>query len=151
MRNTFRFFIFSLSLMLSHTAQASKVRIGLGLGAPSGLAVLVPLSESYALQSTIGLTTFKSGYYLDADFVRTFPNAIGAFTGVLGLGVILTSLGRVNGIFDANPGIRIPLGVYYTVDTMPVDFFITLAPTAFLGGGSFDIDFMGNLGVRILI
>ena len=150
MKNILRYSIFSFLLFLIPDANASQnLRIGLGVGSPSGIALYIPLSNPYALQSTIGFsnTNFGDNLYLDVDMVRNYPN--GSLTGIFGAGVLLysfRSFGTNVGV--STLGIRIPLGFFYTFNGLPLDLFLTVAPTFYLNNG---LGISGTLGVRFVI
>ena len=152
MRNILRYSIFSFLLLLSPNAKAGQnVRIGLGVGTPSGLALYIPLSDPYALQSTIGFSnsSFGDNLYLDADMVRNYPN--GSLTGIFGVGVLLSSFRSFgNNVGLSTLGIRVPLGFFYTFNGLPLDLFLTVAPTFYLNNGV-SLGILGTLGVRFVL
>jgi len=150
MRNILRYSIFSFLLFSIPDAKAAQnLRIGLGVGSPSGLALYIPLSDPYALQSTIGLSNYGDNLYLDADMVRNYPN--GSLTGIFGVGVLLASFRNFgNNISLSTLGIRVPLGFFYTFNGLPLDLFLTVAPTFFLNNGV-SLGILGSLGIRFVI
>ena len=142
--------ILSASVMLSATER--KIGAGFILGSPSGITGKLFLDKGNAVDIGLGVAS-GDGFYLYGDYLRHFSGVFPAE--------------NLNLYFGIGPGyhryekknrwdedevenrleVRLPIGLEYMVDKVPLGVFIELAP-AMRVAPDFDFEVRGGIGLR---
>lgn len=148
--------ILSLTLIavltpIAHGETAPENRFGLGViaGEPTGPCFKLWTSQRTAIDGAVAWSFAKNaGIHLHADYLFHVYDLIDVETGQLllyyGIG------GRIrfaDGDRDDNIGVRIPVGLAYLVENVPLDVFFEIVPILDLAPDT-DLDFNAALGVR---
>ncbi|HNW60898.1 MAG TPA: hypothetical protein PKI62_14555 [bacterium] len=122
--------------------------VGLIVGAPTGLSIKSWLGPHRAIDAAAAWTTsgHDNSLYLHADMLIQRPNALHLDTAWLdwhyGLGVAMSFKD------ETETRLRIPIGLDYSLTSIPLEFFGEIVPAVLLTPDSgFDID--GGIGVRL--
>lgn len=127
---------------------AGHIGLGLMVGEPSGLNVKYWLNNTLALDAAAG-GSFRddANFYVHGDLlVHKFdliPVPQGQMPVYIGGGVFA----RFRDKRDNQVGIRVPVGVSYMFEQVPVDIFMEVAPGMDLAPSA-RADFTGGAGVR---
>lgn len=116
-----------IAFFISHTAKAQVEGFGLGLifGDPTGLSMKYFVDEKNAIDGAVAWSFWGEFFYVHADYLWHF-DVIDVSSGSLPFYVgVGPKLGFSN---DFRMGARIPLGITYLFDTVPIDLFIEIAP-----------------------
>jgi hypothetical protein len=120
--------------------------IGVLLGEPTGLSAKVRLGETSAIDAAAAWSFLDEGsFYFHADYLFHFPDVFTVDPGELPLYV--GAGGKIALREDPFVGVRIPVGVAYEFETVPLDVFFEVAP----GVGLFpetSVDVGGGIGIR---
>ncbi|MEA1896751.1 MAG: hypothetical protein U9N53_03695 [Bacteroidota bacterium] len=140
--------IATIALLLSPVVNAQDSGFGAGVmfGTQTGLSLKMWTGETTAVAAGMSWSVLDQGYFnIHADMLIHRFNLIPVNEGKLplyfGLGL---KLGFGN---DVHIGIRVPIGLNYMFDDVPIDIFVEVAPGLQLTPATaFDID--GGLGAR---
>ena len=148
MRKTFFYFIL-LAVLLSGTgaaAQDSGVGIGLVLGDPTGVSGKMWIAGNSAVDAAAAWSFGQtSAIHFHIDYLYHLLSLLKVPKGKLpfyfGVG------GRVKLETDIRIGVRVPVGIAYIFETVPLDIFLEIAPIVDLYPGT---AFTANacLGIR---
>ena len=143
--------VFLLLLLAAPSAlPAGNSGFGLGviLGAPTGLSCKGWIGAHQAIDGAASWTTSRGdkSLYLHGDLLRQNHNALHLDPVWLdwhyGVGL------AINFKEDTEMGLRIPVGLDYSLTTIPMELFVEIVPVLLLTpDSSFDID--GGIGLRI--
>ncbi len=148
--------IFSLTLLVVFVSvaqgePAKEGQFGLGViaGEPTGPCFKLWTSQRTAIDGAVAWSFANTaGIHLHADYLFHVYDLIDVETGRLpfyyGIG------GRIrfaDGDRDDNIGVRIPVGLAYLVENVPLDVFFEIVPILDLAPDT-DLDFNAALGVR---
>ena len=140
--------ITTIALLLSPVVKSQDSGFGAGVifGTQTGLSLKLWTGETTAIAAGMSWSFVDQGYFnIHADMLIHRFNLIPVNEGELpiyfGLGL---KLGFGN---DVKIGIRVPIGLDYMFDTVPIDIFVEIAPGLQLTPATaFDLD--GGLGAR---
>ncbi len=145
------FALLIVSMPAAHSETAQEGRFGLGViaGEPTGPCFKLWTSQRTAIDGAVAWSFAKNtGMHLHADYLVHVYDLIDVETGRLplyyGIG------GRIRfgeGDRDDNIGVRIPVGLVYLVENIPLDVFFEIVPILDLAPDT-DLDFNAALGVR---
>ena len=134
------------AIIFTGTAVADEnFGIGAVLGEPTGITGKLYLTEHSAVDATLSWSFIKDKLSVHADYLQHFNQIFGAdidpIVGYAGLGGMIE--------LKENPeiGVRIPLGISYTLSEVPLEFFFELAPIVLLAPETSG-DLAGGLGAR---
>lgn len=122
--------------------------LGFIIGAPTGLSVKQWIAPRQAFDAAAAWSTSgdEESLYLHGDYLFQQPHALAIDTAWLdwhyGAGISMK--------FDrrTNVGLRLPIGIDYSLISLPLEFFAEIVPVVLLTPDTgFDID--GGIGVRI--
>lgn len=145
-----------LSAGAALSAQTSGFGAGLVLGEPTGLAAKLWLSKEDALDFTAAWSFYRNAgdgkdndgaLYFHADYLRHFTGVVdvdvkrGELLPYAGLG------GKAALGGDFYLGVRVPLGLVYAFEKVPLDAFLEIAP-AFILVPETGFDVGGGIGLR---
>lgn len=125
--------------------------LGLILGAPTGASVKYWTNRRGAVDGALGFP-FDSDVKLDlhSDYLWHFPlqaNVPGQLPVYVGVGGRLRSIDKPQYSQKVDFGVRLPVGIEFSPNKLPLDFFAELAPViVFTPEGRLDLD--GGVGVR---
>jgi hypothetical protein len=144
-------FIFVLS-WLNANSQVKGFGVGVIVGEPTGLCAKGWLSSSTAIDGAIAWSfTDKSSLHLHADYLWHTSSLVSSTTGTLplyvGIGGRVKFVQNDNNSSDTRIGVRIPVGLSYQFNTIPVDIFVELVPILDLSPKT-ELNGNGGLGVR---
>ncbi len=133
----------------SETAQEGQFGLGVIAGEPTGPCFKLWTSQRTAIDGAAAWSFAKNaGMHLHADYLFHNFDLIDVDKGRLplyyGIGGRIR-FGEGNG--DDNIGIRIPVGLAYLVENVPLDVFFEIVPILDLAPDT-DLDFTAALGVR---
>ncbi len=132
----------------AEAAGQSGFGLGFILGAPTGISAKQWLGHSQACAAAAAWSTSgdEESFYLHGDYLFQRPNGIAINATFLdwhygvGLSMQFSKNTRV--------GLRLPIGLDYSLSSMPIEFFAEVVPVVLLTPDTgFDID--GGIGVRI--
>ncbi len=145
------FTLIAVLTSVAHGETAQKGRFGLGViaGEPTGPCFKLWTSQRTAIDGAVAWSFAKNArIHLHADYLVHVFDLIDVETGRLplyyGIG------GRIrfaDGDRDDNIGVRIPVGLAYLVENVPLDIFFEIVPILDLTPDT-DLDFNAALGVR---
>ncbi len=146
MVHVFRIVFFSIAIMaVSASAQRSGLGLGVMAGDPSGIAGKYWLSSSNSINGVLGWSVRGDNIYVHADYAFHKFDLIRVPEGSLplyfGIG------GRMRAGNDVRLGVRVPVGLVYLFEGIPLDAFFELAPIVDVLPGT-DFDLAGGIGVR---
>ena len=122
--------LMSAVFLLNLNAGEQKFGIGVIAGEPTGITAKLYLSENDAVDAAASWSFVNDMIYLRADYIRHFPGTIDKefrdFVLYAGVGGLL----KLDN--DAAFGARIPIGVNYFSDSVPVELFIEIGPALLL-------------------
>jgi len=142
-----KIFLIATALILSAMVLAQDKGIGLGIiiGEPTGLSAKLWTSEKIALDAGVAWSFTQNGYIRVHTDILWHKTVIDVETGKLplyygvGAKLLLSS--------ELGFGIRIPVGLSYQFESIPVDLFVELVPGFdLLPGSRLDLD--AALGAR---
>ena len=141
--------ILSASVMLS--AAERKVGAGFILGSPSGITGKLFLDEGNAVDIGLGVAS-GDGFYLYGDYLRHFSGVFPAENLILYFGIgpgyhRYEKERRGEKEVENRLEARLPIGLEYAVDKVPLGVFIELAP-AMRVAPDFDFEVRGGIGLR---
>ncbi len=130
-------------------AQDGQFGLGIIIGEPTGPCFKLWTSQRTAIDGAAAWSFAKNaGMHLHADYLLHISDLVEVESGRLplyyGIG------GRIRfaeGDGDDNIGIRIPVGLEYLFETMPLDIFFEIVPILDLAPDT-DLDFNAALGMR---
>lgn len=135
-------------IVLTATASAGSVGLGVMAGEPTGLSLKIWSSSRTALDAAAGWSVGSSDWiYVHGDYLwhkyDLDTNVRGSLPYYFGIG------GRVllNEGHDSRAGVRVPLGLDYLTQDGRWDFFLEVAPIIDLVPDT-DFDVSGGIGVR---
>lgn len=154
----FTVFIFAVLLFFfagfQAAAQDSGIGAGIILGEPTGLNAKMWISDKAAVDAALAWSFYRrdgdrtdsdGALYIHVNFLYHFFDIINISKGNL---VFYTGAGGKMALAnDFYLGIRIPLGLTYMFENIPLDIFFELSPSLVLVPGS-DFDIGGGLGAR---
>jgi hypothetical protein len=128
------------------TAQAETFGIGVILGEPTGVSAKLWIGDSMAVDLAAAWSFVKeSAFHLHADYLFHFRDLIEVSKGSLPL--YLGVGGRFRFEKNFKFGVRIPVGLEYLFEDVPLDVFAEVGPIVDLVPATgFDIG--GGIGVR---
>lgn len=152
MRKLILFFtLIAVLTPIAHGETAQEGQFGLGViaGEPTGPCFKLWTSQRTAIDGAAAWSFAKNaGIHLHADYLVHVSDLVEVESGRLllyyGIG------GRIrfaDGDRDDNIGVRIPVGVAYLVEEVPLDVFFEIVPILDLAPDT-DLDFNAALGVR---
>ncbi len=122
--------------LLSTTAHAGTAHgpFGLGLivGEPTGVSTIYNLDDSQSIDAGIGWSFTNSGkFHLHTDYLRHFHSIIDVDSGSVdmhyGLGARIKMEENNKKEDETYFGVRIPVGLDYNFENMPIDIFLEAA------------------------
>lgn len=133
----------------SETPKEGQFGLGVIAGEPTGPCFKLWTSQRTAIDGAVAWSFAKNArIHLHADYLFHVYDLIDVETGRLpfyyGIG------GRIrfaDGDRDDNIGVRIPVGLAYQVENVPLDVFFEIVPILDLAPDT-DLDFNAALGVR---
>ncbi|MFP4373848.1 MAG: hypothetical protein ACLFPO_05945 [Spirochaetaceae bacterium] len=127
-------------------AHAEVFGVGVLLGEPTGVSAKARLGPTAAVDAAAAWSFVDEGsFYFHADYLMHFNDVFTVDPGELPLYVGVG--GMVSLRDDPLLGLRIPVGLAYEFETVPLDVFFEVAP----GMGIFpetSLEFGGGLGIR---
>ena len=132
-------------------SQAGDLAAGLILGSPTGLSVKYWTGRTNALDAVLGFP-FDSDVKLNfhMNYLWQFPisaNVPGELPFYIGLGARLRSIDKPNQTQKVDFGVRIPIGLEFSPQNVPLNFFAELAPViVFTPSGAVNVD--AGIGIR---
>lgn len=126
-------------------ADGNILGAGIILGEPTGICVKLWLGKVMALDAAFAWSFKKDYFLIHADYLFHFldpfkiPKGHIAFYAGIGGKVILAD--------QLKAGVRVPLGITYIFEKIPLDIFLEIAPTLELIPET-DFSFDGAIGVR---
>lgn len=129
----------ALLLSLSLQAQDSGLGIGVMLGEPTGLSAKIWTTRQMALDAGLAWSFSGNGYLrIHSDLLwhrEVFEVDAGRLPVYYGIGAKLLLAS------DLGFGIRVPVGIAYYFDEVPVDIFLELVPGLdLIPGTALDLD-----------
>jgi hypothetical protein len=134
--------------MITFTASAQERKFGLGivLGEPTGVSAKLWLGQTSAMDGVVAWSFANNpSFTFHADYLFHFFEVFSVKEGRLPLYVGIG--GAISIAPEPDFGVRIPFGVSYLFDTVPLDVFLEAAPI-FLFFPATTFDFSGGIGVR---
>jgi hypothetical protein len=129
--------VFFLSFGMEALAQEQGFGVGLVVGEPTGLTGKMWLSREDALVGATAWsydTPYDKSYnknavhYLHVDYIRHLRGKLKVQSGKMplyfGAGVRMVSINNNDTIL----GVRVPLGIVYIPESLPIDFFLEVVP-----------------------
>ena len=133
----------------AHCADYGGFGVGIIIGAPTGLSVKGWVGPHQAFDGAASWTTSGNdeSLYLHADMLFQKPNALHLDPSIhldwhYGLGMAMRFKN------ETEMGLRIPIGVDYSLTEIPLEFFAEIVPVVLLAPDT-EFDFDGGIGVRI--
>ncbi|MFP4068142.1 MAG: hypothetical protein ACLFRR_01755 [Spirochaetaceae bacterium] len=127
-------------------AETEAFGLGVLLGEPTGISAKARLGPTSAIDAAAAWSFRGEGsFYFHADYLVHFTDIFHVDPGEMPLYVGVG--GKIALRDDPQLGVRIPVGIAYEFESVPLDVFFEVAP----GVGLFpetDIDFGGGLGIR---
>lgn len=141
------FLISSIIFVLLGGSAAAVDNFGLGavVGEPTGITGKMFLSDSSAIDATLSWSFVKDKLYVHSDYLHHISGVFGPDVPEL---LVYTGIGGMIELKD-NPeiGVRIPLGLSYTIPDTPLELFFEVAPVVLLAPET-TVDLTGGLGAR---
>lgn len=146
----------ALVLVAGGAARAEGGPFGAGiiLGDPSGLSLKLFLDGRHALDAAVDYSFLDNALYVHADYLLHFDAwvARGAsrhlFIPYVGIGgKVGVHEGDKHGHGEGGLGVRVPLGVAWMPQAVPIDVFLEVVPGLFLLPAT-DPDLDASLGLR---
>lgn len=135
----------ALALAVSAVTPA-QTSVGVMVGEPTGLSAKQWLGQSTAVDLAVAWSFAGAGaFYVHLDYQQHFaitdvrPGSLSAFVGAGGKISIRADEFRL--------GARIPLGLYYAFDTVPLEVFLEIAPGLMIFPAT-TFDAGGGIGIR---
>ncbi|MFW5711994.1 MAG: hypothetical protein ACOC7X_00135 [Spirochaetota bacterium] len=126
---------------------AAVENFGLGavVGEPTGITGKMFLSDNSAVDATLSWSFVKDKLYVHSDYLHHIPGVFGPDVPEL---LVYTGIGGMIELKeDPEIGVRIPLGLSYTIPDTPLELFFELAPVVLLAPET-TVDLTGGLGAR---
>ena len=145
------FLVLLIALISLGTAVAETDTFGIGvlLGEPTGLSAKVRLGPTSAIDAAAAWSFVDEGsFYFHADYLVHFNDIFTVDPGELPLYV--GAGGMISLREDPLLGLRIPVGLAYEFEPVPLDVFFEIAP----GMGIFpetSLEFGGGIGIRYYV
>lgn len=137
--------IIALFLSANVSAQDSGFGVGLIFGNPTGLSLKMWTGESTALDAGVAWNFTNDWLLVQADFLIHNYNLISVSKGKMplyyGIG------GKVGFANDIAIGARVPIGLDYMFESVPIDIFVEVVP-GLLVIPAIDFDLDLGIGVR---
>ncbi|WFB36889.1 hypothetical protein P3T73_03820 [Kiritimatiellota bacterium B12222] len=138
------------------SAQEPEYRLGFGIlaGEPSGISLLLNMTDVYSLQGAVAYTFEDSEeerlqYQLDWIMhldTSNNDNLVGPYRGYIGMGMLYKSeADQAQDVY----GLRIPFGVVIQSEGLPFQFFFELVPVMNVSPST-DFDFNAGIGLQFL-
>lgn len=137
-------FLFLVST-LSISAQTSGKGVGIILGEPTGLSGKMWLNHVNAINAAAAWSFDKGALRLQADYVTHFFEFIDINSGQLP--VYIGIGGHLTFAKEFSAAVRIPVGLNYMFDRLPIDVFIEAVPGLALAPST-EFYLAGGLGIR---
>jgi hypothetical protein len=145
-RITLILLLFCLLPPFTASAETEAFGIGVLLGEPTGLSAKVRLGETSAIDAAAAWSFLDEGsFYFHADYLFHFTDVFSVDPGELPLYV--GAGGKIALREDPFLGVRIPVGIAYEFETVPLDVFFEVAPGVGLIPET-SADFGGGIGIR---
>ncbi len=137
-------FLFSVNSVWS---DSNILGAGIILGEPTGICAKLWLGDTMAVDAAFAWSLFKNtAFLIHADYLFHLMNPFEIPKGDIAIYVGVG--GRVNFGNVFKLGVRIPLGITYIFEKVPLDIFLEINPildliptTSFDGGGSIGVRF----------
>jgi hypothetical protein len=130
---------------LAISAQDSGIGVGIIIGEPTGFSAKSWLSSNDALDAGVAWSMSNGWFHLHADYLRhafeLIPVEKGKLPLYFGIGA------RIGFGPDVQIGARVPLGINYLFDDVPLDIFLEVAPGMLITPDT-KFDMGGGIGVR---
>ncbi|MDY7029116.1 MAG: hypothetical protein SVR04_12520 [Spirochaetota bacterium] len=137
--------LISAVLLTNLYAEGQKFGLGVIAGEPTGITAKMYLSENDAVDAAASWSFVKDRIHLHADYIRHFPGVIDRefddFVLYAGVG------GLVELDDESEFGARIPVGVNYYFNSVPVELFLEIGPALLLIPET-RFEFTGGIGAR---
>jgi len=134
-----------LLAFVAAAAGFAQTSIGIILGEPTGLSGKQWIGEGASLDLAVAWSFVPEGaFYLHVDYQQHFDDLdldVGSLLWFAGIGPRIY-IGNEIGL-----GLRIPVGLVYDIDGVPLEVFLELAPGLNLFPGTV-FNFGGGIGVR---
>lgn len=136
--------LFSLASVNAFSADGN-LGLGIIVGEPTGVSGKLYLSGNDALDAAASWSFVNELLYVQADYIRHFPGALGRdlepLTPYLGIGglVILSD--------NLAVGARAPIGLSFFIPDTSFEIFLELGPSLLIIPET-DFEFNGGLGIR---
>lgn len=126
-----------------------KLGAGIIIGEPTGLSVKYFLNDTLAIDGAAGWSfDDHTEFYLHSDLLLHKFDLINVSKGRLPVYIGAGVLARFrDDEHDNEVGLRVPVGISYMFDGLPVDIFAELSPGIDLSPST-RIDFTGGVGIR---
>lgn len=146
MRRAFVTILGLIAISIAPVTAQEGFGVGIVLGEPSGLTAKLWLTESSALDGVAAWSFQDTGsFYFHADYLLHFHDLIPAEQGIVPL--YLGAGGNLALQDNPHIGARVPVGIEYIFQEIPVEIFLEAAP----GIGIYpetELQMGGGLGVR---
>jgi len=142
---TRRFVMLVVFVVLAAAVGFAQTSVGIILGEPTGLSGKQWIGEGASLDLAVAWSFVPEGaFYLHVDYQQHFDDLdidVGTLLWFAGIGP------RIYIGNDVGLGLRIPVGLVYDIDDVPLEVFLELAPGLNLFPGTV-FNFGGGIGVR---
>lgn len=140
------------SIAAPGSAAGEDVGVGLMVGSPTGLSAKYWMNRKMAFDTGIGASLEGDvNFHIHGDFLMQVPlpvkEAPGQVPLYMGIGPRIRIIDKKQHSSKVEFGIRLPIGVEFNPNSLPLNFFVELAPVLVAtpeGGVSLD----GAVGVR---
>lgn len=139
-----------LFLMSTFVVGSNKgFELGILLGAPTGLSGKLWVGPVGAIDAALAWSFVENDYlHIHADYLWHYTKFMikspGEFLPYLGVGGVITV-----GDDNVYVGVRVPLGISYVFEKVPLDIFLEIAPVLELIPRT-DMDLNGGIGLRYM-
>ncbi|MFW6288473.1 MAG: hypothetical protein ACOC2Q_01695 [Spirochaetota bacterium] len=142
---TRRLVLIILFALLAGATAFAQTSVGIILGEPTGLSGKQWIGEGASLDLAVAWSFVPEGaFYLHVDYQQHFDDLdidVGSLLWFAGIGP------RIYIGNDVGLGLRIPVGLVYDIDDVPLEVFLELAPGLNLFPSTV-FNFGGGIGVR---
>jgi hypothetical protein len=133
------------SFSLGLSAQDHNIGVGLIIGEPTGFSAKTWVSSVDAVDAGVAWSMTNGWFHVHADYLRHFFEVIPVESGDLPLYVGIGA--RLGFGQDIVLGARVPLGINYIFDDLPLDVFLEVVPGILITPDT-KFDMGGGIGVR---
>lgn len=138
-------FIILFSNFQNLSAQRAKLGIGIILGKPTGITSKYWINSNSAFVGGLSWSIKDNALYMHLDYVKHDYTLIRVNRGKLavyyGIG------GKFMLAKETNIGVRMPVGLNYIFQSLPIDLFLEIVPSLILIPST-DFDLDGGIGMR---